>query len=87
MKYTDIEYLNVEPNNMYSTLTEKVINKCFETENLLDKNINISIIFTTPVDIQEYNKEYRNIDRATDVLSFPMFEKDEVEKFKSKYYK
>ena len=82
MKYTNIEYLNVEPNNMYSTLTEKVINKCFETENLLDKNINISIIFTTPVDIQEYNKEYRNIDRATDVLSFPMFEKDEVEKFK-----
>ena len=42
----------------------------------------ISIIYTTPIDIQEYNKEYRNIDRATDVLSFPMFEKDEVEKFK-----
>ncbi len=82
MKYADIEYLNVEPNNMYSNLTEKVINKCFETEQLLDKNINISIIYTTPVDIQEYNKEYRNIDRATDVLSFPMFEKDEVEKFK-----
>ena len=80
MKYTDIEYLNVEPNDMYSDLTEKVINKCFETENLVDKNITISIIFTTPIDIQAYNKEYRNIDRATDVLSFPMFEKDEVEK-------
>ena len=25
------------------------------------------------------NKEYRNIDRATDVLSFPMFEKNEIE--------
>ena len=71
MKYADIEFLNVEPNNMYSNLTEKVINKCFETENLLDKNINISIIYTTPVDIQKYNKEYRKIDRATDVLSFP----------------
>ncbi|HJJ12292.1 MAG TPA: rRNA maturation RNase YbeY [Clostridiaceae bacterium] len=82
MKYADIEYLNVEPNDMYSNLTEKVINKCFETEHLLNKNINISIIYTTPIDIQEYNKEYRNIDRATDVLSFPMFEKDEVEKFK-----
>lgn len=82
MKYADIEFLNVEPNNMYSNLTEKVINKCFEIEKLLDKNINISIIYTTPVDIQEYNKEYRNIDRATDVLSFPMFEKEEVEKFK-----
>ena len=80
MKYTDIEYLNVEPNDMYSDLTEKVINKCFETETLVDKNITISIIFTTPIDIQAYNKEYRNIDRATDVLSFPMFEKDEVEK-------
>ena len=77
MKYTDIEYLNVEPNDIYSNLTEKVINKCFETENLTDKNITISIIFTTPIDIQAYNKEYRNIDRATDV---PMFEKDEVEK-------
>ena len=75
MKYADIEYLNVEPNDMYSNLTEKVINKCFETEHLLNKNINISIIYTTPIDIQEYNKEYRNIDRATDVLSFPMFKK------------
>ena len=24
MKYADIEYLNVEPNDMYSNLTEKV---------------------------------------------------------------
>ena len=82
MKYTDIEYLNVEPNEMYSNLTEKVINKCFEVEDLLDKNIYVSILYTTPNEIQEYNKEYRNIDRATDVLSFPMFEKDEVQKLK-----
>ena len=82
MKCTEIEYLNVEPNEMYSELTEKVLKKCFETENLLDKNIYVSIIYTTPVDIQAYNKEYRNIDRATDVLSFPMFEKEEVEKLK-----
>ena len=46
MKYADIEYLNVEPNNMYSNLTETVIDKCFETENLVDKNITISIIYT-----------------------------------------
>lgn len=82
MKCTEIEYLNVEPNKMYSELTEKVLKKCFETENLLDKNIYVSIIYTTPVDIQAYNKEYRNIDKATDVLSFPMFEKEEVKKLK-----
>lgn len=82
MKCTEIEYLNVKPNEMYSELTEKVLKKCFETENLLDKNIYVSIIFTTPVDIQAYNKEYRNINKATDVLSFPMFEKEEVKKLK-----
>ena len=82
MKCTEIEYLNVKPNEMYSELTEKVLKKCFETENLLDKNIYVSIIFTTPVDIQTYNKEYRNINKATDVLSFPMFEKEEVKKLK-----
>ena len=82
MKCTEIEYLNVKPNEMYSELAEKVLKKCFETENLLDKNIYVSIIFTTPVDIQAYNKEYRNINKATDVLSFPMFEKEEVKKLK-----
>ena len=33
---------------------------------------------TTPQNIQEINKVYREIDKATDVLSFPMFEKDEL---------
>ena len=28
--------------------------------------------------IQKLNREYRQIDKATDVLSFPMFEKDEI---------
>lgn len=82
MKCTEIEYLNVKPNEMYSDLTEKVLKKCFETEDLLDKNIYVSIIYTTPIDIQAYNKEYRNIDKATDVLSFPMFEKEEAKKLK-----
>ena len=39
----------------------------------------INIILTTPENIKKYNKEYRNIDKETDVLSFPMFEKEEIE--------
>ena len=31
--------------------------------------------------IVEFNKEYRDIDRETDVLSFPMFERTEIEPF------
>ena len=39
----------------------------------------ITITLTTPENIKEINKKYRNIDKETDVLSFPMFEKDELE--------
>lgn len=34
---------------------------------------------TNPDYIKEINAQYRGIDKATDVLSFPMFEKDELE--------
>ena len=30
-------------------------------------------------EIRKINKKYRKIDKATDVLSFPMFEKEELE--------
>ncbi len=34
-------------------------------------NAEVSISFVTPKEIQELNREYRHIDRPTDVLSFP----------------
>lgn len=37
----------------------------------------ISVMFTDNEGIRKLNAEFRNIDRATDVLSFPMFEYDE----------
>lgn len=41
----------------------------------------ISLTFTDNDGIREINRDYRNIDRATDVLSFPMLEfgEDEVD--------
>ena len=41
--------------------------------------IYVSITLTTPEHIHEINKQYRNVDRATDVLSFPIFEKEEID--------
>ena len=38
----------------------------------------VSVTLTTPQNIRKLNKEYRNIDKETDVLSFPMFEKEEI---------
>lgn len=79
MKIYDIEYLDIEENKEYENVVEKVLNKCFEVENLLSSNLYIGIMFTNPENIRKINKEHRNIDKETDVLSFPMFEKDEIE--------
>jgi probable rRNA maturation factor len=80
MEYAEIEFLDVEENNEYLGLIEKVVEKCFEAENLSKKNLYMNIILTTPANIRKANNEYRKIDKETDVLSFPMFEKDEIEK-------
>lgn len=76
-----IEYLEIEPNSNYEKIISKVLEKCFETENLSKDNLLVSIVLTTPDNIRRINKEYRNIDKSTDVLSFPMFEKLEIEEF------
>lgn len=80
MDLVDIEYLDIEENKDYEELINKVVKKCFETEGLLQKKLYISITLTTPSQIRKINNEYRNIDKETDVLSFPMFEKEDIPK-------
>lgn len=75
----EITYLDLDVNNEYEETIKKVLNQCYKEENLEDSKLVITITLTTPENIQEINKEYRNVDRATDVLSFPMFEKDELD--------
>ncbi len=43
----------------------------------LSIDVEISVMLTDNEEIQTLNKLHRNIDRPTDVLSFPMFEYDE----------
>lgn len=75
----EIEFLDIEENKEYVDLINLVLNKCFEIE-IKNPNLYISVILTNPENIREYNKNYRQIDKETDVLSFPMFEKEELEK-------
>ena len=74
-----LEYLELEEKKEYEKTIKKVIEQCFKEENMEDSKLYISITLTTPEHIHEINKQYRNVDRATDVLSFPMFEKDELD--------
>lgn len=82
----EITYLNIEKGKEdWERIVEKVLKKCFEEEGLMDSKLIMTITFTTPEEIRKINKKYRKIDRATDVLSFPMFEKAELdEKIKNK---
>lgn len=83
-----IEYLDIEEKKEYEQIIDKVIRKCYETENLDKSKLYISITLTNPTNIKNINKQYRNIDKETDVLSFPMFEKEELtNKIKNRNYK
>ena len=75
----EISYLKLEENKMYENIIKNVIEKCFEQEDLIDSKLIITFTLTTPEEIRKINKKYRNIDKETDVLSFPMFEKSELD--------
>lgn len=75
----EIIYQDIEEKKEYEAIVKKVLTQCFKEEKLENSKLCITITLTTPENIQKINKEYRNIDKATDVLSFPMFEKDELD--------
>lgn len=75
----EIIYEDVEPNEEYEKTIKKVLEECYKTENLTNSKLIITITLTTPEKIRQINNEYRQIDKATDVLSFPMFEKTELD--------
>lgn len=58
-------------------LAEKVVQKVLETE--IEEDLEVSISFVDNEEIKELNKQYRNKDTETDVLSFPLMEFDEGE--------
>lgn len=75
----EIIYEGIEEKNIYEEIIKKVLQQCMKEENIENSKLSITITLTTPKQIQKINKEYRNVDKATDVLSFPMFEKDELD--------
>ena len=75
----EIIYQDVKEKKEYEEVIKKVLARCFQEENIENSKLCITITLTTPEHICKINQEYRNINKATDVLSFPMFEKDELE--------
>ena len=82
-KFSEVDFLEIEEDSKYLELIEKVIGQAFIEEKIDNINLYINIILTNPENIRKINKQYRNIDKETDVLSFPMFEKEEIENLKN----
>lgn len=47
---------------------------CVEEEGLEEDRTSVSVTFVTSGEIRELNQIYRDVDRVTDVLSFPLYD-------------
>lgn len=54
-------------------IIKKVIDTCMKSENL-EKDYEVSVLIVNDEEIRSINKEHRDTDKSTDVLSFPMVE-------------
>lgn len=78
MEILEINYLKIEANKEYEKLIQKVLEECFREEKMFNKKLYVNVILTDSKNIKDINKEYRGINKETDVLSFPMYEKEEL---------
>lgn len=71
-----IESFNHKLFNKYSKVkVEEIVNSL---EKVFDQDLLVNIIFVKENEIRKLNKEYRNMDNVTDVLSFPLDNTSEV---------
>ena len=84
MKQIDVDILwEIEEETALEESIKRVVEMALEVENAVC-DVNLSMVVTDDERIRVVNREQREIDKATDVLSFPGFEKDEWEELKGK---
>lgn len=79
-------YLENEVDAKFEFDIEEICNRCIETvlNNLkCPYECEISVTITDPKGIQQLNKQFRQVDSVTDVLSFPMMEYENPADFES----
>lgn len=72
----NIDFLNNQEEfdtKPFEDIVFKVAEETFKIHNI-EKEAEISVVFTDDEAIKEINKNFRNIDSSTDVLSFPQYE-------------
>ncbi|AYE33357.1 rRNA maturation RNase YbeY [Clostridium septicum] len=84
MLYTDNRQNKLEVNEEFINRISKVCDFALNEEGV-DFEYQISLLFVDNEEIKEINNETRNIDKTTDVLSFPMLDYEKGKVFKDMY--
>lgn len=69
--YYDDRQDDIKITDEIKNLIEKSIAAVLKVENL-DENVEVSVSFVGDEEIRNLNRDYRGVDKSTDVLSFPM---------------
>jgi len=77
----EIEVVDVETKENEKEIINKVVLTVLRLEQI-KHDIDVYVMLTNNEEIHRINKEQRDVDRPTDVLSFPMFERDEIPSLK-----
>ena len=72
----NISFVGIEEDEGVRSAVELAANAALKHENAESRFL--SVVLTTDENIREYNREYRSVDRPTDVLSFPADEGDDL---------
>lgn len=75
----DTSVSNIIENVDLTKKIESIVHLALKEENIDVPHVFVSIAAVSSDKIREINNKYRNIDNSTDVLSFPIFEKYELE--------
>lgn len=84
MIFIDDRQNKIEVDNELEAILNKVIEYALKEEKV-NQDYEVSIIFVDNEEIKQLNSEFRNIQRETDVLSFPMLEYPPHNVFKEVY--
>lgn len=69
----DNRQTTIEYDREIERLIMKAIDLCLQKEGVY-KNVEVSVSFVDNEEIHKLNRDYRGVDKATDVLSFPQYE-------------
>lgn len=78
-----VEYIRQKCDRDITGDIKVIVETALAEKNIQTEEVSISISAVDKDEIHQINKEYRNVDRATDVLSFPIFSREEIDNFSS----